>query len=236
VRAAAALLAASTLAAAAPPSEEDLRRHSTLTARVAERQALLRSRLATLYRLSRGGLPRAVVSGDREQAAARLSLLSRVVRRDLFEIAELARERDTVGLRIEEGKRRSQPEPDPSASALEGLRGRLPPPLAGSRPVAALGGLSFAAGSSRNVRSVAPGRVVFAAPLEGFDRMVLVDHGGGDTSLYARLREVTVSEGDEVRAGERIGRLARDGILYFELRRGADLLPPARWLRSQSVP
>jgi septal ring factor EnvC (AmiA/AmiB activator) len=226
-----ALLLAVSLAAQSPTPAEDARRLAALTARVTEREAVLRERVTTLYRLCRGGLSRAVVSGNRESASARLSLLSRVLRRDLFEIAELSRERDAVGARVERWQRRSRPEPEPTASALEASRGQLSHPLAGSRPVATLGGLSYRVRSSRDVRAVAPGRVVFAAPLEGFDLMVVIDHGGGDTSLYARLGRVTVSEGDEVRAGERIGRLERKGTLYFELRRGAALLPAAAWFR-----
>lgn len=214
-----------------PPATEDYRRLSTLTARVNEREDRLRSRLATLYRLARGGLSRSVVSGEQESAFVRLSLLSRVVQRDLFEISELARERDEVLRRVEQERSRSREAPDPSASVIENLRGQLPAPLAGSAAVATLGGLSFQAGAVLEVRAVAPGRVVFAAPLEGFDNMVLIDHGGGDTSLYAQLGELTVSEGQRVGALEEVGRLRRDGALYFELRRGAELLPASGWLR-----
>ena len=218
--------------AATTSGGDDERRLAALTARIGQRETLIRARLATLYRLSRGGLPRAVAAGgDRDLQAARLSLLLRVVRRDRFEIGELLRERDAVGGRIEEESRRAHPAPDPSASAIEPWRGRLAAPLSGSTPAATFGGLSFPSRGSLEVRAVGPGRVVFAAPFEGFERLVLVDHGGGDTSLYARLLDLAVSEGERVRAGQRLGRLPPGGALYFELRRGAELLPAARWLR-----
>jgi len=214
------------------PSEDDSRRLATLAARVDEREQRLRGRLAGLYRLCRGGLPRAAVAApDRDRAAASLAMLLRVIRRDAFEIGELARERDGLSRRLEEADSRPRRPPDPTASALEPLRGRLRAPLFGSAPSAALGGLSFRARASREVSAVAPGRVVFAAPFEGFERLVMVDHGGGDTSLYARLSDLAVAEGDVVRAGQTLGRLSRGGTLYFELRRGSDLLPAARWLR-----
>ena len=215
------------------PSEDDSRRLTTLCSRVAEREKRLRGRLAGLYRLCRGGLPRAVVAAaDRDRAAASLSMLLRVIRRDAFEIGELARECDTLGRRLEGETSRPQRPPDPPAAALEPRRGRLRSPLAGSAPLAALGGLRFRARASRDVSAVAPGRVIFAAPFEGFERLVMVDPGGGDTSLYARLSDLAVDEGDAVRLGQTLGRLSRDGTLYFELRRGSDLLPAARWMAS----
>jgi len=226
------LLATLAPARAGGSDGEDERRLAALTARVAEREAQLRGRLATLYRLSRGGLPRSVVAaGDLDLQATRLSLLLRVVRRDLFEVGELVRERDTIGDRIEEESRRAAPASDASASAIEPLRGRLFAPLSGSTPEPTFGGLTFPSRGAREVRAVAPGRVVFAAPFEGFGHLVLVDHGGGDTSLYARMIGLLVSEGDPVRPGQPLGRLAARGALYFELRRGAELLPAARWLR-----
>ena len=227
----AAVIAAPVTHDARDASEDDARRHVLLAARVAEREQLLRDRLAGLYRMRRGGLARALALGaDRDRAAANLAMLLRVIRRDAFEIGELARERDRLRGRLEASDRPRRPA-DPSASALEPLRGRLRPPLAGGALVATLGGLTFHVRDAREVSAVAPGRVVFAAPFEGFDRLVMVDHGGGDTSLYARLDDLTVAEGDVVRAGQTLGRVPRGGSLYFELRRGYDLLPPARWLR-----
>jgi peptidase M23-like protein len=223
------LLAA--VAATAPP-DEDSRRLAALGVRLAEREARLKGRVATVYRLSRGGLPRAVLAaGDRDLARVRLAMLAEVVRRDVREIRELALERDALGRRVEHARVHVRPPPDPSASALDPLRGRLPPPVGGTTPVPALGGLGFRAHGVLEVRAVAPGRVVFAAPFEGFEQLVMVDHGGGDTSLYARLGDLAVSEGDAIRAGQTLGHLPPGGVLYFEIRRGADLLPAARWLR-----
>jgi septal ring factor EnvC (AmiA/AmiB activator) len=212
-------------------ADEEARRYAVIAARVAEREQRLRDRVAGLYRMRRGGLPLALAADtDRDGAAARFAMWLRVVRRDAYELRELTRERDELHRRLGGADSARRP-PDPSASALEPLRGRLRRPLRGDAPVATLGGLTFRARGGRDVAAVAAGRVVFAAPFEGFERLVMVDHGGGDTSLYARLADLAVAEGDAVRAGQVLGRVARGGSLYFELRRGSDLLPAARWLR-----
>jgi murein DD-endopeptidase MepM/ murein hydrolase activator NlpD len=86
-------------------------------------------------------------------------------------------------------------------------------------------GLDIVARGGTAVRAIAAGRVVFAGDEpQDFGKLVVIDHGGGWHSAYGFLQRPTVREGEQVRAGERIGLVGRTGRatrdeLHFELRR-----------------
>lgn len=93
-------------------------------------------------------------------------------------------------------------------------------------------GIDLAGDLGSAVRAVAPGRVLFAGeePTRyGF--LVVIDHGNGWASAYAKLQKVTVRKGERVRAGERIGLLGNTGetsdtALHFEIRRKNKAVDP----------
>lgn len=66
------------------------------------------------------------------------------------------------------------------------------------------------------------GKVIFCSPsLRGFGKTVIIDHGDGFFTVYARNAEVRVKVGDEVKRGDVIGRMSgRDAYLHFEIRKG----------------
>jgi pyruvate/2-oxoglutarate dehydrogenase complex dihydrolipoamide acyltransferase (E2) component len=64
---------------------------------------------------------------------------------------------------------------------------------------------------------------------------VIVDHGGGFSTVYGHLSELRVSEGQEVAQGDLLGLGGDTGIttgkhLHFELRQGEQRLDPLRYL------
>ncbi len=91
-------------------------------------------------------------------------------------------------------------------------------------------GLDFPAPSGTTVRAAAPGRVTFAGFASGWGLVVTVDHGGWKTR-YAHLSRATVSPGESVAAGERVGLVGATGLatgphLHFEVVvRGANVNP-----------
>ncbi len=89
------------------------------------------------------------------------------------------------------------------------------------------------------VRASAAGKVIFAGTgPDAYGLTVILFHGGRWTTTYSFLQKVTVKEGDEVKAGERIGLvgdtgLAREPQLHFEVRRNRVPLDPAKFLPRQ---
>ncbi len=61
-------------------------------------------------------------------------------------------------------------------------------------------------GKSSVARAVYPGRVAFADEYADYGKTVIVDHGGGYFTVSGNLAAVEVKVGDDLRAGEPLGR------------------------------
>lgn len=90
-------------------------------------------------------------------------------------------------------------------------------------------GIEIATREGDAVRTVYPGRVLFAAPFEGFGETVVVHHPGQIYSLYAGLGEVRVGKDDVLLSETVIGSAAE--ALYFEIRQQNQPEDPIAWLR-----
>lgn len=66
-------------------------------------------------------------------------------------------------------------------------------------------GITLAPRPGAQVIAPAAGRVAFAGPYRGYGRIVIIDHGGGWTSLVTGLARVDVSVSDELVAGSPLG-------------------------------
>lgn len=88
-------------------------------------------------------------------------------------------------------------------------------------------GLNIQGSPSADILAARAGRVVFyAADFGNFGKTVIIDHGDGLRSVYARASDVFVRPGDNVQRGSVVGRVgssARDknNYLHFEIRKGA---------------
>ena len=95
-------------------------------------------------------------------------------------------------------------------------------------------GLFFAADHAA-VRSVAAGRVEYAADLRGYGNTVIISHGDGYLSVYGGLSSLAVGNGSSVAAGQSIGSSGTlpsgEQGLYFELRYRGRTINPQSWLR-----
>lgn len=104
-------------------------------------------------------------------------------------------------------------------------------------------GVDYGAPTGTPVRTVADGRVEFAGTMGGYGNVVQIDHGKGDTTLYAHLSRIDVRQGGTVQRGERIGAVGTTGWstgphLHFEFRENGvhrDPLEVARARANQGV-
>ncbi len=99
-------------------------------------------------------------------------------------------------------------------------------------------GIGIAAPAGTPVHVVAPGDVVSVRQLGLYGLTVIVDHGGGDYSIYGSLQTVGVKLGQHLTRDQVIGTVGVSdpdfpAHLHFEVRQdgGRDAVDPTLWLR-----
>jgi septal ring factor EnvC (AmiA/AmiB activator) len=98
-------------------------------------------------------------------------------------------------------------------------------------------GIGIGANTGATVRAVAGGKVVVAQVIGTYGLTVIVQHGGGDYSVYGSLSRADVKKGQRVEKGDQIGAVGRSdpdlpSHLHFEIRRGQGAaVDPLDWLR-----
>lgn len=127
----------------------------------------------------------------------------------------------------------------PSAPAVAGADrppGAYQLPVAG-RTIAGFGairgggtqsaGITLAPRASAQIIAPAGGRVAFAGPYRGYGRIVIIEHGGGWTSLVTGLGRVDVQVGQQLVSGSPLGiAAARNPAVTLELRRAGEPVNP----------
>ncbi len=125
------------------------------------------------------------------------------------------------------------------ASSFIEAKGRLPLPVEGRAEVNDVPATTERGPAVRLrvdlgavARSVFAGRVVLIGAHDGGGRAVVVDHGGGYSTLVGKLRRVHVQAGDEVARGAVLGETMNvdgHGEIYFEVRKDGVNVFPADW-------
>ena len=93
-------------------------------------------------------------------------------------------------------------------------------------------GISLSPRPGAQVVAPGAGRVVFAGPYRGYDRIVIIEHGGGWTSLVTGLARTDVEVGDVLVGGGPLG--VAGGVrpaVSLELRRDGAPVNPLEYLR-----
>jgi septal ring factor EnvC (AmiA/AmiB activator) len=94
-------------------------------------------------------------------------------------------------------------------------------------------GVSFLAPPSAQVVAPADSKVLFAGPYHKTGQVLILQMTGGYDLVLAGLERVDVRMGDQLLAGEPVGRMPRNSAetrLYFELRENGKGVNPAPWL------
>ena len=96
-------------------------------------------------------------------------------------------------------------------------------------------GIDIKAASGTPVKAAAPGEVLYQGWLRGFGQVVIIDHGGDLSTVYAHLAGANVREGASVKAGTIIGRVGNSGTdsdygLHFEVRKNGAAQNPMNYL------
>ena len=98
-------------------------------------------------------------------------------------------------------------------------------------------GIGISAPAGTSVKSVSAGTVAYAGQMGTYGNTVILEHGGGDYSVYGSLSRIDVRKGTRVIKGQALGAVgvsdpALGAHLHFEIRRGGPAVDPAEWLRA----
>lgn len=93
------------------------------------------------------------------------------------------------------------------------------------------------------VRAANAGKVIFVQTTytagKGYGKYVIIDHGGGRATLYAHMSAVSVSLGDWVAQGDKVGEVGSTGWstgphLHFEIRIDGKKTNPMNYFSKKS--
>ncbi len=98
-------------------------------------------------------------------------------------------------------------------------------------------GMDFGAPGGTDILAAETGKVIVAQWWGGYGNCVIIDHGGGIWTLYAHMKSnsMTVSEGDIVTRGDKIGEVGTTGRstgnhLHFEVRKNEVAVNPKDYI------
>ncbi len=97
-------------------------------------------------------------------------------------------------------------------------------------------GIDYAASHGTPVVSVKSGTVILRQYNSSYGNYIIVDHGGGVSSLYAHLSGFAISYGQSVSQGQKIGYIGSTGAstgphLHFEIRINGSHVNPANYIK-----
>jgi murein hydrolase activator len=94
-------------------------------------------------------------------------------------------------------------------------------------------GVDILAGKDPNVRAVADGVVSAIDWIPGYGSVIIITHAEDYRTVYSRLSEIYVTEGDKVQSGKliaKVGESLEGNILHFEIWSSRTYQNPESWL------
>lgn len=191
------------------------------------------------------------------QRQRNLTLVQRSANQTRERLTQLARDEARVASVIagfETARRRAEMSPNARPAAPSTIRtsdlGKLDWPVDGeilyrfgrvvnpNNTTTRWNGLGIGANAGTPVKSIAAGEVVLAENVGTYGPTVIVQHGGGDYSIYGSLARIDVRKGQDIQKGQVIGTVgAADPDLpphlHLEIRPKGRAVDPLEWLRGQ---
>lgn len=123
--------------------------------------------------------------------------------------------------------------PTPGYSRITSAYGWRTHPILGTKKLHT--GIDIGAPSGTSIKCADAGVVIHAGWLGAYGNAVVVDHGGGISTLYGHMSSISVREGQQVSAGDKLGAVGSTGWstgphLHFEVRQNGDPVNPWTYL------
>jgi septal ring factor EnvC (AmiA/AmiB activator) len=96
-------------------------------------------------------------------------------------------------------------------------------------------GIDISAPLGQVVHAAGSGEVIYTGNIKGYGQIIIIDHGGRTTTLYAHLSKILIDIGDKVKKGQIVGQVGDSGgvsstRLHFEVRVEGKPTDPMNWL------
>ena len=96
-------------------------------------------------------------------------------------------------------------------------------------------GIDISAPLGQVVHASGSGEVIYTGNIKGYGQIIIIDHGGRVTTLYAHLSKILVDIGGKVKKGQIVGQVGDSGgvsstRLHFEVRVEGKPTDPMNWL------
>lgn len=99
-------------------------------------------------------------------------------------------------------------------------------------------GIDIGAALNEAIVAAGNGTVIYAGSKGGYGNTIIIDHGGGITTLYAHINKggILVKEGQEVKAGQKIAKAGKTGTAtgphcHFEVRKNGETQNPLEYVK-----
>jgi murein hydrolase activator len=194
------------------------------------------------------------LESERQRTLVQTQRTQRATESQLKQIALAESRLSSVINALEDARRKAAARPNAPAASASTLTtsdlGRLDWPVEGTilyrygrvinpnNTTTRWNGIGIGAPVGSPVHAVESGLVVVAEPIGTYGLTVIVQHGGGDYSVYGSLASASVKKGAQVARGDVVGTVGRTDPdlpphLHFEIRRDQGrAVDPLDWLRS----
>jgi len=96
-------------------------------------------------------------------------------------------------------------------------------------------GIDISAPMGEVIHAAGAGEVIYTGCIKGYGNIIIINHGGRMSTLYAHLFKIIISSGEQVKTGQIIGQVGDSGgasspRLHFEVRSEGKPTDPMNWL------